>query len=199
MYRVFLASGSPRRHELLRQLGIEFQPLKVDVDESPRPGETAPDLVRRLGADKAAAGLAALRQSGQDGHAAVIGADTVVVRDGTVLGKPADAAEAERMLASLSGRAHQVMTSMTLCSNDWARTRLSISEVRFRALSMAERAAYVATGEPMDKAGAYGIQGLAGAFVIDLRGSYSGVMGLALHHVDELLGEVGFTGPARSS
>jgi len=176
-----LASSSPRRHELLRQIGVEFVTLDVAIDETLQTGESPQRYVERVALDKAHAGLAA----GAAG--AVLGADTVVVVDDTVLGKPRDRADALAMLARLSAREHVVMTAVALLLDDRASSRVSVSRVRFRRLSAAEMEAYWATGEPADKAGAYAIQGRAALFVSHLEGSYSGVMGLPLYETGALL------------
>ena len=184
---IYLASRSPRRRELLEQIGVRFRLLEVDVDESRQDGESARDYVHRLAEQKAAAGWRSLSAADR---APVLGADTVVVIDGEILGKPADPVDANRMLIRLSGRTHQVLSAV--CVNDGTpRTRLSRSRVTFRPIDDAERAAYCASAEPLDKAGAYGIQGRAAVFVSALEGSYSGVMGLPLYETAALLSELG--------
>lgn len=181
---VYLASGSPRRRELLTQIGVPFQLLSVAVDESVVAGEAAEAYVARLAHRKALAGLRA-RPTGE--IAPVLAADTSVVLDGAVLVKPTDRADGERMLRRMSGRTHSVLTAVALAGATGVQSRLSRSEVRFRDLSAAEVAAYWDTGEPHDKAGGYAIQGAGAVFVADLRGSYSGVMGLPLYETAELL------------
>ena len=181
---VYLASGSPRRRELLTQIGVPFQVLNVAVDESVVAGETAEAYVSRLAHLKALAGLRA-RPTGES--APVLAADTSVVLDGCVLVKPTDRADGERMLRQMSGRTHSVLTAVALAGALGVQSRLSRSEVRFRDLSAAEVASYWDTGEPHDKAGGYAIQGAGAVFVADLRGSYSGVMGLPLYETAELL------------
>lgn len=188
MRTVYLASKSPRRRELLEQIGVAHQLVDVHVDETPRPGEPPRELVTRLARDKAQAGAAALADKDA---CCVLGADTIVVCDDRIMGKPKSTADALAMLALLSGREHEVMTAAALAWSGKVATRLSISRVRFRELTEADRQAYCRSSEPMDKAGAYGIQGLGGLFVTHLDGSYYGVMGLALHHVEELLKEAG--------
>lgn len=183
--RLYLASRSPRRHALLRQIGVAYTPVDVEVDESPRAGETPAHYVLRVARAKALSAQAAL---GAD--ALVLAADTTVMLDGAILGKPADAADAMRMLGRISGREHTVLSAVALAGNACV-TRLSESRVRLRASTHAERAAYVASGEPMDKAGAYAIQGRAAVFVAHLAGSYSGVMGLPIFETAELLREAG--------
>jgi septum formation protein len=184
---IYLASRSPRRRELLRQIGVVHRLLDIEVDESVRIGESPSDYVLRLSQDKAMAGLAS-RAGGE--NLPVLAADTCVVVGKEMLGKPADRQEGLRMLGRLSGATHRVYTAVALDDGRLA-TRLSVSEVSFRRLSEAEMAAYWATGEPADKAGAYAIQGLGGQFVRELRGSYSGVMGLPLYETAELLREAG--------
>ena len=178
---LLLASQSPRRRELLGRLGLEFAVAVPDVDETMDPALPAFDEVARLSAAKAAA---------VDGTV-VVAADTVVVLDGRVLGKPRDAAEAAEMLRALSGRAHQVMTGVTVRRGGRAETDTVVTDVHFRPLGAAEIAAYVATGEPMDKAGAYGIQGLASVFVDRLAGDYYNVMGLPLCRLCRMLRAAG--------
>lgn len=181
---IYLASRSPRRRELLSQLGVRFEVLDLEVDESMGAGETAEGLVQRLATAKAEAGRALLA----DGDAQlVLGADTIVVLDDQILGKPRDAGHACELLALLSGRCHRVLSAVALASDGDTTIRLCESRVCFRQLSRGEIAAYAATGEPLDKAGAYAIQGRAAAFVSDLRGSYSGVVGLPLFETGELL------------
>lgn len=181
---LYLASKSPRRAELLDRLGIAYRLLDVDVPEIRAPGEAAADYVLRVARDKAAAGWAQV--AGETG-ARVLGADTEVVLDGDVFGKPADAADAAAMLRRLSGRTHQVLSAVVVHDAGGVGEVVSTTQVRFAPLDEAAIAAYVATGEPMGKAGAYGIQGRAEAFVEHLAGSYSGVMGLPLHETSRLL------------
>lgn len=183
-FRLNLASQSPRRAQLLAQLGLAFETLAVDVEEVPAAGEGARDYVGRLALAKAQAGL--VQVAGRP-DAIVLGADTEVVLDGEVFGKPADAAQAQAMLARLAGREHQVLTAVALVAAGRRAEALSASTVRLAALDAAAIAAYVATGEPFGKAGGYAIQGRAAAFVAHLSGSYSGVMGLPLFETDRLL------------
>lgn len=186
MATLYLASGSPRRRELLAQIGVPFVTLSTSIDETALPGEAATVYVERLALDKARAGLATL---GDCGDAVVLGADTAVVLDGQILGKPQDRAEALGMLAALSGREHQVLTAVALVSHSRSAAQVVTSEVRFRALQPGEAEAYWASGEPCDKAGSYGIQGLAAVFVSQLQGSYSAVVGLPLCETAQLLNE----------
>jgi septum formation protein len=185
---VYLASASPRRSELLRQIGVPFEVRPADIKEEPLAGEDPAAYVVRLAAAKAegvwAATAAAERRP-------VLGADTAVVLDEALLGKPSGAAEAAAMLERLSGRTHLVLTAVAVRVERGVDTRLSRSEVRFRATTAAERLAYCATGEPFDKAGGYGIQGHAAVFVEELRGSYSGVVGLPLFETAALLARCG--------
>lgn len=194
----YLASASPRRRELLAQAG--YAPLVLHlsagrvVDETPQPGEPPLVYVKRLARDKALAGLAELAASGL-AAGPVLGADTTVALGADIFGKPADATEAAAMLARLSGRAHQVLTAVALAEGEQVDLRISVSRVRFARLSERQIDAYVASGEPMDKAGAYGIQGRAACFVEHLEGSYSGVMGLPLFETADLLAQFGIFGP----
>jgi septum formation protein len=185
---VYLASASPRRSELLRQIGVRFEVRPAALDERQLPNEAAAAYVLRLAAAKADAVGATLPPEAQ---APVLAADTAVVLGGEVLGKPADAEAALRMLERLSGRAHLVLTAVALRCGGATMTALSESEVRFRATTAAERRAYCATEEPLDKAGGYGIQGRAAVFVESLRGSYSGVVGLPLYETALLLERCG--------
>ncbi|GAD63208.1 Maf family protein [Aquipseudomonas alcaligenes] len=188
MASLHLASASPRRRELLAQIGVPFVTLIASIDETALPGEPAERYVERLAREKAQAGLAALSDPTD---AVVLGADTAVVLDGRILGKPADRAECLATLAALSGREHQVLTAVALASAQRIESRVVASRVRFRPLRAGEAEAYWATGEPCDKAGSYGIQGLAAVFVSQLEGSYSAVVGLPLCETAQLLGEFG--------
>ena len=185
-----LASRSPRRSELLARLGLDFGVLDIDIPEQRQPGEAPDDYGRRVAREKAGAGL--LEVMAVPG-ALVIGADTEVVLDDDVFGKPADDADAAAMLRRLSGRTHRVITAVCVVSASRELQAVSTSEVTFAALSDAEVAAYVATGEPGGKAGAYAIQGRAQAFISHLSGSYSGVMGLPLHETATMLRAFGVT------
>jgi septum formation protein len=185
---VYLASSSPRRRELLRQIGVAFRLLDVSVDETAWPGEEPTSYVLRLARAKAEAGW--LRREPGDG-ASVLAADTAVVLDGSIIGKPKDRIDGESMLLRLSGRSHQVLTGVALRHADGVESRLSRSVVALRGIGAAEARRYWDTGEPRDKAGGYGVQGLGGVFVADLHGSYSGVMGLPLFETTELLDAAG--------
>ncbi|XLX41277.1 Maf family protein [Ectopseudomonas mendocina] len=188
MAELFLASASPRRRELLAQIAVPCVTLIASIDENPLPAEPAAAYVERLAREKARAGLQLL---GERTDAVVLGADTAVVLDGRILGKPADLNESRAMLQALSGRSHQVLTAVALASAERESARVVSSEVSFRPISEAEIEAYWASGEPCDKAGSYGIQGLAAVFVSQLQGSYSAVVGLPLCETAGLLGEFG--------
>jgi septum formation protein len=181
---LFLASQSPRRRELLRQIGREFDVLDVDVPERREPNETPEDYVSRVAREKAGAGL---MQVAAVHDAVVIGADTEVVLDDDVFGKPADATDAATMLRRLSGRSHRVLSAVWCISAGREEHALSVSTVEFAPLTEGDIADYVATGEAFGKAGAYGIQGHAAAYIRRLDGSHSAVMGLPLHETSLLL------------
>lgn len=187
---VYLASASPRRRELLAQIGVPFQLLSVDVDESIAAGERAERYVLRVAEAKAAAGLAHCLAARRP-HGPVLGADTAVVAGGALLGKPADCADAERMLGLLSASTHEVLTAVALATAGGVLSRLSRSEVTFREITPEEARDYWNTGEGRDKAGAYAIQGYGAVFVSGLRGSYSGVMGLPLFETAQMLRSAG--------
>lgn len=189
-----LASSSPRRAELLTQVGLPYHLFPVPVDETRRPAEAAPDYVRRLAGEKAQAAWEALKNpavSMPQGPKLVLGADTVVVVDGELLGKPTSLDHARAMLLQLSGRAHQVLTAVAVKHQAGLVVQLVTSEVTFRPLGLDEIRAWLATGEAMDKAGAYGIQGKAGIFVASIKGSYSAVVGLPLEETAQLLAQCG--------
>ena len=184
-----LASSSPRRVAILKRMGLEFTAGGVDVDESPLTSETPEAMVLRLAEKKA---RAAHRSSGT----VVIGADTAVVLDGEVFGKPADRDDALAMLGRLSGRSHDVMTGIAVLAGDSVRSALSVTEVTFREIGPDEALEYWQSGEPRDKAGAYAIQGGAGDFVEAVSGSYSGVVGLPVLDIARLLRLAGIEIPA---
>ena len=183
--RVILASQSPRRRELLALIGIAHEVRPADVDETLHAGERPEAYVERVARDKVA------KIAAQEGDAVVIGADTTVVVDGEVLAKPDDAADAIRMLTRLAGRSHQVHTAIAVARAGRIVSAVETVDVTFRALSAAEIAEYVATREPMDKAGAYGIQGFGATIVERVDGDYFSVMGLGLRRLVELLAGVG--------
>lgn len=186
--QLILASASPRRRELLDQIGVVYRVEPADIDESRRAGETPADYVQRMAEEKAAAVAARHPRSG----VAVLAADTSVVLDDDVLGKPGDHFQALGMLARLSGRSHSVLTGICLCCDGRpAESRVVETKVRFVQLSRQHCEAYLATDEPWDKAGGYAIQGLAGAFVSAIEGSYSNVVGLPLSETWQLLQEAG--------
>ena len=189
--QLVLASASPRRRELLLQVGLgqaefSFEALAADIDESHRAGESAAEFVVRLAIEKANAGLALWGQS----DAVVLGSDTIVVLEGAILGKPKDEADARQMLSALSGKRHSVMTAVAMTDGQRTLSRLVETKVQFCGLTEQAILAYIATGEPMDKAGAYGIQGLGGCFVEAIDGSYSAVVGLPLVETRALLAEM---------
>ena len=185
---IYLASASPRRSALLEQIGVAFRVRPASITETPRPGEPCDAYVARLAAEKADA---VWRASATDAPLAVLGADTTVAIDGRMLGKPCNADEALEMLQLLSGRAHRVVTAVALRHAGGLDTALGAAEVAFRDTTPAERHAYCATGEPLDKAGGYGIQGLAAVFVASITGSYSAVVGLPLAETARLLARIG--------
>jgi septum formation protein len=200
--RIYLASRSPRRRELLRQIGVGHEVLLLreelrrgsDVDESPRAGEAPRDYALRVASAKAEAGQQVLgRRAGL--LKPVLGADTTIALEGQIIGKPRDAEEAVRILQALSGRSHLVITAVAMAAGHHLETRLSESLVAMHALDEARIRRYVASGEPMDKAGAYAVQGRAAAFISRIEGSYSGIMGLPLAETVELLGLFGIETP----
>lgn len=196
---VYLASKSPRRQELLRQIGVEFEELLLreaagrrrDVAEVPRKGEPALDYVKRIARTKASVGWHQMTRRNLPPRP-VLAADTEVVADAAVFGKPGDAAGAVAMLRRLSGRTHEVMTAVAVRWNTQIALAVSTTRVTMRALPDDEIERYVATGECFDKAGGYAVQGRAAAFISHLDGSYSGVMGLPLYETAELLGKIGY-------
>ncbi|HVG53992.1 MAG TPA: Maf family protein [Vicinamibacterales bacterium] len=180
--RLVLASASPRRAELLRAAGIDFEVAAANVDETPLPGETAREHVARLAEAKARAVHA------RDGERIVLAADTVVVVDSQILGKPVDDADAKRMLSLLSARTHEVLTAVSVFHpGEIVDTRVEVTSVEFTRLSDADIEWYVGTGEPLDKAGAYAVQGLASRFIPRIEGSYSNVVGLPIALVYQML------------
>jgi septum formation protein len=187
---IVLASASPRRRELLTQIGVPHEVLAVDIDESALPGEAPAELALRLARGKALAG-----QARDGGGRAVLGSDTIVVLEGCVFGKPRDATDARRMLGALSDRTHQVMSAVALALPGGAvHEALSITEVDMRPIEPEQINTYWASGEPVGKAGAYAIQGLGAVFIRHIRGSYSGVMGLPLYETASLLQAAGLHG-----
>jgi septum formation protein len=185
---IYLASGSPRRRELLQQIGVSFRLVGADLDETALQGESPLAYVSRLAQAKAAVGW---ERSRNLGGVPVLAADTAVVLDGKILGKPKGSDDAMAMLLELSGRAHEVLTAVALRTAAGIETQISRSTVTFRPIDRGEARAYWETGEPSDKAGAYAIQGYAAIFIADLKGSYSGVMGLPLFETAALLKAAG--------
>ena len=197
--RIYLASRSPRRRELLTQIGVRFELLMFrgipredpDADETVLPQESPEDYVVRVTLAKAEAGMRRIRERHLIPHP-VLAADTTVEIDGSVIGKPEHDADAVAILQRLSGRTHRVLTAVAIADFERVESLLSISEVRFRALEHEEIRRYVASGEPLDKAGAYGIQGRAAIFVEEIKGSYTGIMGLPLYETALLLRRFGY-------
>jgi septum formation protein len=195
---VYLASRSPRRRELLAQIGVRYNLIlfrsrpeaQEEINEEALPGETPQAYVDRIARAKADAGWRRMAQRNLP-QAPVLAADTTVALDGAILGKPTDRAHAAQMLASLSGRRHEVLTAVAMQYGNVLETMLSTSEVAFKPLSAEEIRQYVATGEGDDKAGGYAIQGRAARFIVELRGSYTGVMGLPLYETGQLLERLG--------
>ncbi len=185
--KIFLASNSPRRKELLTQLGVAFEQVINDFDETPMVDENAVDYVERLALGKA--------QSAQkyisDSRTPILAADTIVVLDGQLLGKPKDSSDAINTLKQLSGKEHQVLTSVVLMTEDKLLQKTSANKVKFEDISEELIEAYCKIGEPMDKAGSYAIQGVAASFIELLHGSFSGVMGLPLNETRQMLDKIG--------
>lgn len=178
----YLASGSPRRRELVQYLDYHFEILCPEVEEQWQLGETPESYVQRLARDKSLAGVAIAPEDRP-----VLGADTIVVLEGKILEKPRDSQHAQEMLSALSGKTHQVMTAIALSNRQHALHALIVTDVTFRGLSLLEIQDYIQSGEPMDKAGAYAIQGIGGRFIRKINGSYHGVVGLPLVETDELI------------
>ena len=199
MKKIWLASQSPRRAELLASMGVPFDVLqfkddtgaRYEVDESVHPGEPPRDYVRRVAFDKALHAVTYVRNKGLP-ERSLLSADTTVALGDRILGKPADAAEAREMLTALSGRVHEVLTAIVVVNGQDIRQMLSISHVTFMTLNAGMIENYIASGEPFDKAGGYGIQGRAGLFIAKIEGSYTGIMGLPVHETALLLEPLGF-------
>jgi septum formation protein len=200
---IYLASRSPRRRELLRQIGIGHELLLlredakrgVDVDETPHAGELPRDYALRVATAKAAAGLQVVARRGGGMIKPVLAADTTIALDDAIVGKPAHVADARHILNRLSGRSHLVITAVAMAYADQLETRISESVVTIRALDATLIQRYIESGEPMDKAGAYAVQGRAAAFITRIEGSYSGIMGLPLAETVELLALFGIDTP----
>ena len=199
--RIYLASTSPRRRELLRQIGVQFDVLTfrsgergedADVDETPLAGEAVEHYVERLALAKAEAGVRRI-QWRKMVRRPVLAADTTLDLDGEIIGKPVDAADAQAILRRLSGRSHRVLTALAVSDGERTRRSMSISTVKFRELLDSEIRLYVASGVPMDKAGAYGIQGKAAIFIEEIQGSCSGIVGLPLFETAQLLKGFGYS------
>ncbi|KGJ92353.1 Maf family protein [Colwellia psychrerythraea] len=191
--KLILASQSPRRSELLAQLGYQFSVQPSDIDETVTKDEVAHDYVLRLAKQKAQHVFSLLSQAEQK-HSHVLGSDTSVVFDGNILGKPDNEADCIKTLTLLSNNQHQVLTAIALASISGVVGQVISTEVSFKALTIEEISSYWLSGEPQDKAGSYGIQGIAGQFVKTINGSYSAVVGLPLYETTELLANAGFTG-----
>ena len=191
MLSLYLASGSPRRRELLTQIDVPFNTIIAAIDETPLANESPESYVERLACEKAQAGRNVLLKSIHPDLFCVLGADTAVVLEGRILGKPVDQADALTMLKALSGREHDVLTAIAVIDSQLCETRVVRSRVKFRDISKQEASLYWASGEPQDKAGGYAIQGLGAVFVAGLNGSYSGVVGLPVCETAELLGHFG--------
>src|SRR5690606_2354031 len=197
-HKIYLASKSPRRRELLRQIGVEFELLLLrddpargpEVSEAVIAGETPENYVARVTLEKANAAKRAMRMRRLPTRL-ILTADTTVTIDGRILGKPADQVEAREMIRTLSGRTHQVLTSVVLIQDEEIRQITQQSDVTFAALTEDEIAAYCSLKEPYDKAGGYGIQGMAAMFIQQISGSYSGIMGLPIHETSQLLRQAG--------
>lgn len=181
---IYLASRSPRRRELLQQMAVDFAVIAPDIDESVQAGETPERYVRRIAEEKARAGQTLLK----DGLTKpVLAADTAVIVNDRIFGKPVDDADARRMLKQLSGNTHRVMTAVSLAGSEDLHHAISVSEVRFAVLSETDIDWYVSTGEGSDKAGSYAVQGLGAIFIEQIKGSYSGIMGLPIRETAQLL------------
>ena len=200
MNTIYLASGSPRRREILTNLGYTVIRLNADIDETPHPNEQAQDYVLRMACEKNATALRCWQtQNNQSPEYPILTADTTVALGSTILGKPESAEQAKKMLHQLSDAVHQVLTAVCVYWQDQTLFTVQQSNVRFKSLTDVEIDAYIANGEPMDKAGAYGIQGIGGVFVADLQGSFTGVMGLPVFETVQLLQQHGLVVPPFSS
>lgn len=199
MQTIWLASKSPRRAELLHGMGVPFEVLQFtdeagaqyEVDETVMPGEPPRDYVQRVARDKALHAVSYVRNRGLADRP-LLSADTTVAIGQRILGKPLDVVEAREILRALSGKEHEVLTAVVVIDGDTIRQALSVSRVRFMPLADETIERYIASGEPFDKAGAYGIQGHAGIFVAEMQGSFTGIMGLPVHETASLLEMVGF-------
>jgi len=192
---LILASKSPRRKELLAQLGYKFSCENADVDESILFKESAKDYVQRVAIEKAQAVFEKITTANNNTNSIILAVDTSVVVDEVILGKPIDFTDFKRMFRLLSDRAHQVLTAIVVCKNGQFKSTVIVTKVFFKAITDHEMAAYWQSGEPQDKAGGYGIQGLAGQFISQIQGSYSAVVGLPLYETVQLLSEFGLENP----
>lgn len=191
---VYLASGSPRRHQILTNLGYQVLRINANIDETPRPSENATDYVQRMALMKNRAAVDSWQQSqSQLPEFPLISADTTVSLDNQILGKPTDTKDAERMLKLLSNQKHHVFTAVCIHWQNQIYHTLQTSTVTFASLSATQIAAYIATGEPLDKAGAYGIQGLGGILIKHISGSFTGIMGLPVYETIQLLSQCGYS------
>lgn len=188
-HNLYLASSSPRRQELLRQLGLDFAIIVADIDESVAAHELPQDYVLRMALAKAQAGLRNLEAANRE-HAFIIGGDTCIEWQGKIIGKPKDSKHASDMLRQLSANTHRVLSAVAVVNEIHCQVELSSTEVTFKRLSEKEIISYVESGEPMGKAGAYAIQGLAASFIENIKGSYSGVMGLPLFELTQALSKI---------
>ena len=195
---IYLASASPRRQELLRQIGVHFKVLHPDISEIPHVGESPRDYAARLAQAKARAVAAMLPRDRADDYP-ILAADTCVILDGEILGKPTDRTQAQDMLRRLSGRGHEVISAFAIYFKDQMHTGNSISEVHFAVLGEQEIVTYAASGEAFDKAGGYAAQGHAAAFITQIKGSYSGIVGLPVYEVSRKLKEAGLWDLARTT
>jgi len=189
---LYLSSGSPRRQELLKQLGLNCQVVNAPIDETALPNENPQAFVLRIAKEKAFAGFKQIANQSTKQYAWVIGGDTAVVLGDEVFGKPCDKADACKMLRALSGKTHTVLSGVAIVHNGEVFSAVNQTQVTFKALSTEDVEAYWLTDEPKGKAGAYAIQGLGARFIRTIQGSYSGVMGLPLYELDQLLTESGY-------
>ncbi|KAA6208331.1 Maf family protein [Avibacterium paragallinarum] len=192
--QLYLASQSPRRLQLLQQLGLCVATFNADIDETPKIDELPADYVARMACEKNHAARQALQnQPNFLPHLPILSADTIVVCDQQILGKPQTTLHAQQMLEQLSARTHQVLTAVCVSLEERQAVMVQSSDVTFKPLTLQEIQAYIATGEPMDKAGAYGIQGLGGIFISHIEGSFTGIMGLPIFETATLLRQMGVT------
>ena len=189
---LYLASGSPRRQELMQQLNLQFEVVQAPIDESVLADETPQAYVLRIAVEKAQAGYAKARSHNTRAKIWVVAGDTAVIVDNQIFGKPTNQTDAERMLTALSGKTHLVLSSLAVISNGQTFTAVNSTSVTFKVLTPQEIQDYWLSGEPVGKAGSYAVQGLGARFITSIQGSYSGVMGLPLYELDQLLTESGY-------